>query len=134
MTDLNESAIIDLIGVPFAYGGRGPDTYDCYGLLMELYRRKDIEICDQRSPERVAEIAKEMSEAMWKWQPVERRPGVAILFRIKGFGAHVGMALKHDRFIHTWEGTGGVCIERLSHWDRRIVGFYDFAGNADPRA
>lgn len=131
MTDLPESAILDLIGVPFAYGGRGPDTYDCYGLLMELYRRKGVQIVDHRSPRQISEIAKSLDYGLKNWRPVEQRPGVGVVFRIKGYGAHVGMTLKHDRFIHTWEGTGGVCIERLSHWDKRIIGFYDFAGHQD---
>ncbi|MBB4315372.1 C40 family peptidase [Roseospira marina] len=127
MTDLPESAILDLIGKPFAYGGRGPDSFDCYGLLMELYRRKGVMLPDYRSPTRLHDIAAALADGLWRWTPIESRPGAAVTFRIKGYGAHVGLVLRHDRFIHTWEGTGGVCIERLSHWKQRVLGFYDFA-------
>jgi cell wall-associated NlpC family hydrolase len=130
LTDFSESVILDLIGRPFAYGGRGPDTFDCYGLLMELYRRRGVIIPDVRSPTKIAEIARLVDVGLKDWVSVEQRPGVTVLFRIRGYGAHVGMTLRHDRFVHTWEGTGGVCIERLSFWDKRVIGFYDFAGHA----
>lgn len=29
----------DLIGKPFEFGSRGPNTFDCYGLCMEVYKR-----------------------------------------------------------------------------------------------
>ena len=32
----------DLIGLPFQDEGRGPYGYDCYGLLVEVYRRNGV--------------------------------------------------------------------------------------------
>src|SRR3990167_3147116 len=55
MCDLHKSEIrnpksginyIDLLGKPFEYGGRGPDTYDCWGLCMEIYKRLGIQLPD----------------------------------------------------------------------------------------
>lgn len=130
MTDLSAFDIIDLIGRPFAYGGRGPDVYDCYGLLMELYRRTGRTLPDMRSDREIERISQSMSEEVRAaWRQVEPRPGVAILFRIKGYGAHVGFSLPNDKFAHTWEGVGGVCIERMSDWERRIIAHYDYAGH-----
>ena len=34
----------DLLGKKFKYNGRGPDEYDCYGLVKEIYNRLGIEL------------------------------------------------------------------------------------------
>ncbi len=131
--------MIDLLGVPFKRGGRGPDAYDCYGLVMEIYRRRrQIELPDFVTPLSQGRIATVMRENAWRWKAVEPRPEVLVFFRIDGLASHVGYALENDRFIHVWEQSGGVVIERLriGDWKNRIVGFYDYvgetAGNVSP--
>jgi cell wall-associated NlpC family hydrolase len=121
----------DLIGTPFEENGRGPDTYDCWGLLMVMHRRNfGREIPDYKHPGSAAKIAEAMSRDMHLWRRVERGPGASILFKVFGLGSHVGFQIDPYRFIHTWEKSGGVLIERLSFgdWDRRIIGFYEYAG------
>ena len=132
---VNQSGLIyngaDLIGTPFEYGGRGPDTYDCWGLLMEMHRRNfGMEIPDYASPTRTHEIAAAMSKDLALWRPIDPRPGASILMRIYGLGAHVGFQIDAYRFVHTWEKSAGVLIERLTvgDWERRIMGFYEYAG------
>lgn len=56
-------------------------------------------------------------------------PGSVVLFRVGRFACHVGYVLPYNKFIHTWEKTGGVCIEPLENWKQRIIGFYEYAGN-----
>ena len=34
--------ITDLVGKPFLHCGRGPDAYDCFGLVLEVLRRVGI--------------------------------------------------------------------------------------------
>lgn len=131
----------DLIGVPFEYGGRGPDTYDCYGLLMELHRRQGKAIPDYRSTSDTEAAAAAMRASIeanvWgeKWlkrSPEETpsfslmKPGDVLLLKIKGLPCHVGMVISSDRFIHTWEGVGGALTERISLWRQRILGIYQF--------
>lgn len=36
----------DLLGLPFADGGRGPDSYDCWGIVREVYRRYGVTLPD----------------------------------------------------------------------------------------
>jgi hypothetical protein len=36
----------DLVGKPYAHGARGPDAYDCWGLCVEVYRRRGIDLPD----------------------------------------------------------------------------------------
>lgn len=122
-------SVCDLIGTPFDYGGRGPDAYDCYGLLMELMKKDGITIADFRSTDNISVIAKMMGENIYLWRRCEKKPGCGILFRIKGLGAHVGYLLDDGTsFVHTWEGSGGVLIESLADWEHRIMGFYEYVG------
>ena len=131
----------DLIGVPFEYGGRGPDTYDCYGLVMECNRRAGIIIPDQRSPRDGTEAAELMGHVKTRWTPIwEKREanhfpssadtpvGSTLLLNIKGLGCHVGYQVRPRQFIHTWEALGGVATERTSLWKMRILGVYKFDG------
>lgn len=118
----------DLIGVPFAYGGRGPDAYDCYGLLRKLYADDGVEIPDYLSPTDGARITALMLGQVHLWRELSKpHPGCAILFRIPG-NMHVAYYIGDDWFIHTWEGSGGVTKERLSQWRHRVVGFYEYVG------
>lgn len=132
---------LDLIGVPFAYGGRGPDTYDCYGLLMELHRRQGLVIPNYQSSSNTS-IASESMKAsieqkvwleLWKKtetraapETADLRTGRVLLLNIKGLPCHVGMVIGPDRFVHTWEGVGGVLTERITLWKQRILGIYTF--------
>lgn len=133
----------DLIGIPFEYGGRGPDSYDCYGLLMELHKRQGKIVPDYRSTSDSQVVAETMRASIenkvWiaKWQKKFPRdiPAIAsleagdvLLLKIKGLPCHVGMVTGRDQFVHTWEGVGGVLTERASLWKQRILGIYKFNG------
>lgn len=124
---------VDLIGIPFKYGGRGPDTYDCWGLVMELQKRQGITVPDYASTNDFGKIAAMMAVGIMKWEKVEPTSGVVVAIRIpdaNGVSAvrHVGTVLTNGRLIHTWEKTHGVTIERLETWKRRIAGFYAYVG------
>lgn len=119
----------DLIGTPFEYGGRG-DTLDCYGLVMLLHREAGIELPDFKSPSDHARIAAMMALERDFWAECSPDPGAVVLFRIGRHAAHVGVVIENDRFIHTWEQSNGVIIERLSDWKNRIVGFYEYVGQS----
>lgn len=39
--------INDFVGIPYREGGRGPDAYDCYGLIMAVFRAaRGVELPD----------------------------------------------------------------------------------------
>lgn len=121
------SDVHELIGIPYENGGRGPDSYDCYGLIKELMNRDGIEIPDYVSPDDKRRIVAIFHSELRLWRECDRRPGAILLFRVPG-NFHVGYYLGQDQFVHTWEKSAGVCIERLSHWDRRLVGVYEYCG------
>lgn len=123
-----DKALIDLIGIPYRDGGRGPDTFDCYGLIKHLYvERLGIEIPDYRSPEDRRLVSAIFRSELRLWQQCQPRYGAVALLRVPGM-FHCGFLLNDNDFIHTWEHSGGVCIEQLSDWSARLVGIYEYAG------
>lgn len=121
--------ISDLVGVPFVYGGRGPEAFDCYGLVMECARRDGVTLPDFGFASDQALVAAMMGVTMPQWEPVEPQAGAVVLFRVGRFVCHVGYLLDAGRMIHTWDKSGGVTIARLDDWKQRIVGFYKHVGN-----
>jgi cell wall-associated NlpC family hydrolase len=92
--DKSPITYVDLIGTPFRRGARGPDEFDCYGLVKFLIERATgREVPDYQSP--------------------------------TDSGATHAL-ISNGLFIHAWEPSGGVTIERLSEWEKRIDGFYEY--------
>lgn len=122
----------DLIGVPFAYGGRDKNSLDCYGLVRELLHRQGIDVPDYQSPDQLALIDSIVSAEKIRWRRTDPGPGSVVLIQIPdralgGFRAcHMGYQISFHEFIHTWPSTGGVTIESLSDWKRRIEGHYRY--------
>lgn len=122
----------DLIGAPYCLGGRGPDSYDCYGLVKELYKRRSgIILPDYHSPEEFDKIQEMIVKHRYLWRPTEARADTVILFRIDGYGCHVGYMLSDYKFIHVWEKCAhGVVIEHIEkpEWRHIKCNFYEYAG------
>lgn len=116
------------VGVPFAYGGRGPDTFDCYGLLMAIHADQGIQLPDYESSSNQSLIAAMMGSGLPLWEPCERGPGASVLLRLGRLASHCGYMLDHRRMIHTWESTGGVIIQNIDAWENRVMGFYRYVG------
>jgi hypothetical protein len=100
------------------------------GLLMECYHRKGVDVpetpgCQSgRNNSENALIAQGIIATEWK--EVTRQPHVAVVFLVRGMLCHCGFTLPGNRFIHTWEGSRSVVIERLRDWENRIAGYYDY--------
>jgi cell wall-associated NlpC family hydrolase len=105
---------LDLLGTPFKRGARGPDSYDCYGLAIEMFRRAGVELPDFESPGTLEEVADLISSESARWRRVSiGTVGSLVTLRVEGIGAHVGYTLPGDRFIHAFDATG-VTTERLT--------------------
>lgn len=116
----------DLIGKPFAYGGRGPDTFDCYGVVFEMHRRNGMDVPNYTSPTDGVRIIAAMLSGANDWKETKCATGAVLLMRIPG-SMHVGFVVDDFRFIHAWERSNGVCVERIHDWRNRIVTCYRFA-------
>ncbi len=118
----------DLIGKEFKFCGRGPEQYDCLGLMYELHNRLGIElphqasIIDKQLRSAAMESGKELFDKLE--QPIS---ACLIAFRVGGILAHIGMYIGEGKFIHI-ERKKRVCIEKLNSlvWSKRIEGYYKF--------
>jgi cell wall-associated NlpC family hydrolase len=105
------------LGKPYLWGGTGPDSFDCSGLVMMAYRAAGITI-------------PRTSEVQWTWGPQiqagHEQPGDLVFF-VGADGTptspgHVGMVLGKGMMIEA-EQTG-VPIHIVSYKDRGpIIGF-----------
>jgi len=125
------SKVSDLVGAPFEYGGRGPKSYDCYGLVKEVYARSDIQLqdymtpCKKDDPFRFAKFARSIDDRLFQWKKIDK-PLIGCVVRLKVFGysCHLGIVTKYQKMYHAWDLSGGVIREDLKNWERRILGYY----------
>lgn len=121
--------IDDLIGKPYKIGARGPDAYDCAGLVVELLRRRNIHLGIPDTPTTGDAQLLVMTRILrTRWVDVEQPyRGCVVLFD----GGHVGVMLDLYRFIHCAADVGQVCIERIDSplWRKRFMGYYEYAGS-----
>lgn len=119
----------DLIGVPFQYGGRDHNGLDCFGLVMEMLKRQGVNVHDFGWHNDSAIIQTMMlgaSETM-RWEPCELHPGAILLFKIGRYVRHVAYVIENNKFIHCWERSNGVVIERINEdWLDRVAGIYKY--------
>lgn len=120
----------DLLGKEFAYGGRGPETYDCAGLVGEICRRLGKKWPENyiSNPEPSLIQCQIKSIAEQEFIEIEKpEPFCAVTFFIHPFlTSHIGMVLPDcRRFIHIMQGCK-VAIERLDSpsWKRRNTGYW----------
>lgn len=124
--------INDLIGKPFVDHGRGPDGYDCWGLVREVYRRYGIDLPDYSISAAACErVQGEIEEAKKSEQWVElEKPEVPCVMVIKShpvFHNHLGVYVGKGRFLHV-STTKSVVVERISSpaWRRLIRGYWQY--------
>jgi cell wall-associated NlpC family hydrolase len=121
MKTLPASLWLDLLGKPFRKGARGPDAYDCVGLLLEVERRMGYPIPAWGSH------ARELVPAMACWEPVtDPQPGDGILIHSVDPEWHVAVVCGDNYMIHAHPDCGQVVRERYNSfpWQARIEGFY----------
>lgn len=124
--------VTDLLGRPFKLGGRGPENFDCYGLVMELFKRQGISLPDYVSPDDRASISALITCELRLWERCESAPGTLVVLRVPG-NMHCGYTLSRTQFVHAWEQSGGVVKEHLSEWQhtKRVLGFYRYVGQTN---
>jgi peptidoglycan DL-endopeptidase CwlO len=107
-------ATIDLLGKTYKNGGRGPDVFDCSGLVYYAYRKVGVTL---------PVTAEEQGRVGVGVSRESILPGDLVIFRIKR-DYHVGIVLNEREFIHASKSRG-VAIDDLSlpYWTRSLQGF-----------
>jgi cell wall-associated NlpC family hydrolase len=113
----------DLLGKPWRKDARGPEAYDCVGLMLEVERRIGRDI-----PQYASEVS-ELALALGACERVAHEscalPGDAILLTSIHPRWHIGVVCGGGYMLHSREGAG-VLRERYNSfpWQARIEGFY----------
>jgi len=130
--------IDDLIGIPFAENGRGPEAYDCWGLACAVYRLHGLSLPqhqqDTFDPAAIA-AAIERGSRDPRWLPLPGPEPLAIIpirRLIGGHGYvtnHLGVCLGGGVFIHALRHHG-VRLDDLDSplWRAAINGYWRYHG------
>lgn len=109
---------LSLVGAPYKYGGRSPDTgFDCSGLVHYLFS----EVRGVALPRR----AQEMSRVGDTVGRHELAPGDLVFFdTLREPFSHVGIYLGNHRFVHAPSSGGRVEVVAMTdrYWARRYNG------------
>ena len=131
--------VSDLIGLPWSNKGRGPESYDCWGLSMEVLRRfgvalpdYDVDAAARHAIDGTYSALLGPAEAgAGPWLPLNNQePGAVVAIRNHPkYVSHMGVYLDRGLFIHVMRDIR-VSIERVNaiEWRNKIVGYYRYVG------
>jgi cell wall-associated NlpC family hydrolase len=109
-----EAVLRDLPGHPYRRGGRGPEAFDCWGLVLEVRRRLALALPpDIASGALTRDQIVELFHATRPegWRRIEPALGAIVLAED---AAHAGV-LVANRVLHT-QARAGVVAWTLGHW------------------
>ena len=124
------------VGVPFVNRGRGPEGYDCWGLVMRVFEEYGIELPDYRiSCFATRRIGIQVEVARGDWVRLNKPEAPCIVtMRIDPAAPklvnHIGAYVGGNRFLHTMKDTHSI-LSRIDdvYFKGMIEGFYRY----DPR-
>lgn len=90
-----EETVIGLVGRPFAWGGRGPDSYDCWGVVRVVAEAMGRVLPDYEEANNVESVVRhiERETKTEKWRKVDiPEPGdVVLLSTVPNLFHHAGI-------------------------------------------
>jgi len=123
------------IGLPFADQGRGPDAWDCWGLIRHVYWHEyGIELpsyteCYGSALEH-AEVTALIEYGRANWRVVtDPTEGDLVILRLHGDPWHVGLVVAPGRMLHIHRRTASV-VEAFNGmiWRNRVQEFLRWDG------
>jgi cell wall-associated NlpC family hydrolase len=127
------------LGKPFVDGGRGPDGYDCWGLVLAIYRNDfgvriplDYDISAYATMAVVRAFSHQMTDGDWTLLTTPATPsvlGLAMHPEHPDLVNHCGVYLGKGLMIHALKPTG-VVVQRTDdpRIKGRIKGYYAWTG------
>ncbi|MEV4564859.1 C40 family peptidase [Nonomuraea sp. NPDC049419] len=95
------------IGDPYRYGGTGPGSFDCSGLVQFAWKKAGVKLPRVTN----SQFARTRKKVSWR----NLKPGDLMFFN--GLG-HVGMYVGKGKMIHSPRTGERVRIDKLSGWRR----------------
>lgn len=132
---LNRPDALPYLGKPFAERGRGPDGYDCWGLIITLARQAGTELPDLppgvNAPCSVDAAGRAAVAAGLFERVAEPCPWAVVAFHdqapaLRRYVSHFGLCVSRTEFVHASRAAGRVLVSRLSDhpWRELREGFY----------
>lgn len=123
----------DYIGLPFQDGGRGPVSYDCWGLLRRVYADRlgvDLPSYGEISARDLMRVARAMDAGRGDgWHAVPVPAPLDVVGMRSGSGGHrlvhVGVMVDVQRLLHV-EAASAAVVVPITHFSvaGRIVGYW----------
>lgn len=116
----------DLVGKPYADGGRGPHAYDCVGLALELQRRLGRKLPPYLSDEDSLHTAVAEGGELHESQRIDAPEAGCLVLMREGLGCHIGCMIDDAWMLHTYRKIGSAVRQPLqrSLFRSRVMGFY----------
>lgn len=116
------------IGLPFKPRGRGPDGWDCWGLVEMIYEHElgiRLPSYAYTTVDQGHVVATAQEDGYWKEVDEPAMMDVVLLKAMRN--PHVGVCVDNQRMLHIPEGKTS-CIEYINSpkWKSRIEGFYRY--------
>ena len=121
------------IGLPYGNKGRGPDCFDCWGLvrwiaMQELGEEWPLYLDGYENAADRKEVAALAGEAAASWKAIGEagaQPFDVLLIRFGRFACHCGIVASDGEMLHILRGINST-LERYKspRWARRIEGAY----------
>jgi cell wall-associated NlpC family hydrolase len=107
-------AALSLQGKPYRSGAKGPDSFDCSGLVYYVFKLSRVALPVTAEAQGAAGYEKGRGSV---------GAGDFVLFKIDG-GLHIGIMINENDFVHA-SRSRGVAVDGVdaAYWQRRLVGF-----------
>lgn len=117
------------VGMRFEKGGRGPESWDCYGLLREFYKVElgiELPLHCGYSDVMTPDSAEAIQRGLVDWSPVDTpEPWDAVLFNVDGVANHIGLVIQPGLMLHAAPGKdASIESYKRPYWSARIEGHY----------
>lgn len=124
----------DFIGIPYELGARGPERYDCWGVVWKYYKEMiGIELPQfpgvvESGKQAIEEIIDTRAKSD-EWQEVETpKEGDLVVMKTRLMTPHVGVYVEQSggRILHTYPKQTS-CMEpvvRMGHHGIREIRYY----------
>ena len=108
------ASALTLQGKPYRSGAKGPDAFDCSGLVYYVFKQHQVSLPPP---------AEAQGRAGYEINRDGARPGDLVLFKI-GSEFHVGIMISGGEFVHA-SSSRGVAIDSVDagYWHKRLVGY-----------
>lgn len=95
----------DLIGVPYKLHGRTKEGLDCYGLVLEIYRRAGLTLADLEYTSNDISLCDKYAPTL-NVQEIENPECLAILQVTLNNELHIGVCINERLFLHSTYNQG----------------------------